>query len=231
MNKKKLIFSGVVLIIIVTIVISGCISFIFLISSPPQEQSEPIIFRNILVKDTYNSTFHFDVTFTTEAPEYLVKEKIHVYATLDKINDNSKLPLTGIDFSLVETESGQMPFQNGHMLGKSMEKSDTDYFLIGYDTYLNFSGRYSCRLIINYINTTSIETERDVNYIGPLLEVHPSSVGLQIKWTALQIDATNKTIALALLVFILTLITILIMWIEKYESLVKKWNNFFRRRK
>lgn len=86
-------------------------------------------------------------------------------------------------------------------------------------------------MIINYINTTSIEIKRDVNYIDPLLEIHPSSVSLQIKWTALQIDATNKTIALALLIFILTLITILIMWIEKYKSLVKKWNSFIKQKK
>jgi len=128
MKKKQPIFSGIILIIIVLIIVSGSFSFLFLLSTPPQEQSEPIIFRDILVKDSYNSTFHFDVTFSTEVPEYLVKEKIHVHASLDKINDNSKLLLTGVDFSLVETESSQMPFQNGHMLGRTMENSDTDYF-------------------------------------------------------------------------------------------------------
>jgi hypothetical protein len=235
MAINKIIFYIGALILIIGIIISFLYARNYLFYSPSEEKGMSLPFKSITIQDNYNSTFHVDVTFNTESPDFLVGEKIHVHAVLNRIHNNSLLPLSSVFFALITTEGHYMPFQGGHMYGKAMDKplfdEHLDYYWIDYNTYLNFSAKYSCRFILWYFNITKMELEKDEIFIGPLLEVEPSSVGVQLRMEASQSQATNTSLGFASLVIMLTLINILILWIDKYEKLIFKLDSFFNRHK
>ena len=197
---------------------SFAINYLFVPSSRENDMSLP--FKDITIEDTYNSTFRLDVTFSTESPDFLVGEKINIRAILDRIYNDSILPLSSIYFALVTTEGQYMPFQGGHQFGKDMNKPSSDYYWIDYDTYLNFPAKYSCRLILQYYNATKMGYfDYETIFAGPLLEVEGSSVGVQLRSEDLQLEATSKNLGFALLIIMLALINILLIWVDKYDSI------------
>ena len=101
MNKKTkdLIFIFVFMGILLSLFIVEIFAFDFLTSKIDQEERNPIFFRDILVKDNYNSTFKLDIKFETDKPEFLVEEKIHIHAILDRIHNNSVYPLSIVYFA------------------------------------------------------------------------------------------------------------------------------------
>jgi hypothetical protein len=127
-----------------------------------------------------------------------------------------------------------MPFQNSSSAGLNTNRQFQDIFYLEYDTYLDFSTKYSCRLLLLYFNTTTTTYTiiEDEQFVGPILEVQPVSVELQSRWNDLQYEAMNRTIAFSLIVIVFTLVIILITWIDKYEDLYhdyqtgQKWHSF-----
>jgi len=218
MIKHKF-FWVVFLLIIALIIVLLISSFSYFSYTIPQEKSRTSYSQNGLFKDNYNSTFSMDVKFTTEKFDFFVREKIHVHVTIQRIYNNSILPLTSIFFALVQTEGHVMPFQNSSVAGLNLHRQFQDIYYLEYDTYLDISTKYSCRLILNYFNNTTNIPIEDEQFIGPLLEVQPVSVELQSRWNELQYEAMNKTIAFSLIVGVFTLVIILITWIDKYDSL------------
>lgn len=212
------------LVITVLIILSGFFSLQYLFKSVPDEKNESIYYQNIIVEDNYNSTFSLDVKFTTQKPYFLVREKINISASLKRIHNNSILPISSVDFALVTSEGQYMPFQGGHTLGIRMNRRDQDFYYVYYDTFLNLSSKYGCRLTVSYVNISNPKIiEYEVAFVGPLIEVQPLSIELQTKWSKLQIESTNKTISLALLVLVLTLVTILMKIIDKNEKHFKEF--------
>jgi len=212
------------LVITALIMLSGFFSLQYLFKSVPDEKNESIYYQNIIFEDNYNSTFSLDVKFTTQKPYFLVREKINISGSLKRIYNNSILPISSVDFALVTSEGQYMPFQGGHTLGIRMNRRDQDFYYVYYSTFLNLSSKYSGRLTVSYVNISNPKLiEYDAVFIGPLIEVQPLSIELQTKWSKLQIESTNKTISLALLVVVLTLATILMKIIDKNE---KHFKNF-----
>ena len=177
----------------------------------PQQKSRTLYFQDIPFKDNYNSTFKMDVRFTTEKFDFFVRDRIHVHVIINRINNNSIYPLFSIFFGLVTTEGHFIPYPNS--LGRgNLHRLIPDYYYLDYDTYLDFSTKYSCRIILFYYNTTTNTPIEDEQFVGPILEVQPVSVELQN-------EAMNTTIAFSLIVIVFTLVIIWITWIDKYDSL------------
>jgi hypothetical protein len=233
MIKRKLFWAVFFFLIALIIVFLMC-SYSYFNNTVPQQKSRTLYFQNTVFKDNYNSTFSMDVKFTSEKFDFFVREKIHVTVSIHRIYNNSIFPLSSIFFVLVTTEGHFMPSQNSSGL-KVLDSLYPDIYYLEYDAYLDFSTKYSCRLLLFYFNTTNYTIIEDEQFVGPILEVQPVSVELQSRWNELQYDAMNKTIALSSIVIVFTLVIILMTWIDKYDSLyqvfkkmIQKWKRKIR---
>ncbi len=219
------------------IIFTTIFSISFLFSSVEIEQREPLYYQNINIEDNYNSTFQLDIKFSTDSPEFLVGKNINIHANLKRIHNNSDFHFTGAYFALVSSEGHTMPFQSSHSSGNIMNETSDEFFILNYDTILYFPSQYDCRLKLQYYNitnTSNIKPIFDDIYIGPIIEILPTSTELQIKWSTQQIVLTNRIIGSSLLVLMLSLINLLFLWIDKFEEIfyyqrhIESWNKFKR---
>lgn len=188
-------------------------------------------FKNIEINGQINN-FSTNVGFYSNNPDFFVGEKINVSVNIDiqTKERNESLILVSSFVSLVTTEGEYLPYENGHRHGRTMKKSpfSNDYFYLNYDTYLNFSGKYSFKFDLNYWDTNKSQLYGDEMVTKPLLLIEPSSVKAQLELANRQSELSIKNTGFAVIVINLTLINILILFLTKFEYCVNKIDSYYR---
>lgn len=234
MNLGRFVLISITLFISIMIIITfyhGILFLFFPTSSGIGTMSSK--FKSIGLFDSYNNTYDFDITFSTDNPDFFVGEKINVNVILDpEKNIDENFTLTSVYFSFVTTEGEHMPYQSGHQYGILMNRSPSwysgNYFWLDYDTYLNFSGKYSCRFRLNFWNFSLGRIVDKYIIEGYLLNIEPSSVKAQLELAETQSELSNKNLGFAFIVITLTFLNILILCLNNFV----RWSdkiNYYRR--
>jgi len=188
-------------------------------------------FKNIKINDQINN-FSSNVGFYSNNPDFFVGEKINVSVNVDiqTKERNESFVLYSAFVSLVTTESEYMPYENGHRHGRAMNKDpfSNDYFYLEYDIYLNFSGKYNFKFNLYYLDTYKDQIYEDEIITKPILQIEPSSVKAQLELANKQSELSIKNTGFAVIVVTLTLVNILILFLNKFGYCVNKIEYYIR---